>query len=232
MYYPEVEALLKKASGASHAYAFNHVLRGEQWKDVMKDIAKYKDHDLESRSANNCYIHCDYSYRGAGQFYQRLVINGKREDLKRLTEHPRRRWALINVWRPRKIVNRDALCVADANTIKDDELAEQTIKWLKPEDLTEEQKNHPNIKKYQAGAPDTYLWAVKPPADPASHKWYYASQMTPEEVLMFKMYDSRDDGRARRVPHTSFQCALDHGPARESVELRAFVFWEDEEDDV
>lgn len=119
----------------------------------MKDIETYKDDDVEFRSANNRYIHCDYSYRGAEQFYQKFVVNGKREDLKRLAANPRCRWALINLWRPLKTVNRDALCVADAHSITDDELAEQTIKWMKAEELTEEQKAHPNIKKYQAGAP-------------------------------------------------------------------------------
>lgn len=232
VYYPECEALLKKTAGASHAYVFNHVLRSAEWSAVMKDLEKFKDNDLETSPANNRYIHCDYSYRGAEQFYQRLVVNGAREDLKRLTANPRCRWALINLWRPRETIKRDALCVADAHSITDDELAEQTIRWLQPEDLTEEQKAHPNIGRYQAGAPDTYLWAVKPPADPTAHKWYYASQMTPDEALLFKMYDSRDDGQARRVPHTSFQSALDQGPPRQSVEIRAFVFWEDEAGDV
>lgn len=232
VYYPDMESLLKKVTGASHAYVFNHVLRGETWSAIMKDIENFKDEDIEFRAANNCYIHCDYSYQGAEQFYDRIVANGRRDDLKPLAVSPRRRWALINLWRPRQPVERDALCVADAHSITDDELAEQTIKWMKAEELTEEQKKHPYIHKYQAGAPDTYLWAVKPPTDPEKHKWYYASKMTPDEVLLFKMYDSRNDGRAKRVPHTSFQCASDSGPARESVELRAFVFWEDQDGDV
>lgn len=233
VYYPEMESLLKKVTGASHAFVFNHVQRSEEWSKVMKDVEKFKDDDIEFRLANNCYIHCDYSYRGAEQFYERLIVNGPREDLKHLAKHPRRRWALINLWRPRKTINRDALCVADAHSIKDVELAEQTIRWLKEEQLTEAQKNHPQYPKYQAGAPDTFLWGVKPPANPTDHKWYYASQMTPDEVLMFKMYDSRKgDDVPRRVPHTSFRSPSDHGPPRESVELRAFVIWEDEDGDL
>lgn len=232
VYYPDCEHLLKKATGASHAFAFSHVLRSEDWAAVMRDIEKYKDNDLESRSANNNYVHSDYSYRGAEQYYHRLVENGKRDDLKHLAAHPRCRWALVNLWRPRKTIERNALCVADARSISDEELAEQTIKWLREDELTEEMKAHPGITKYQTGAPDTYIWAVKPPRDPARHKWYYASRMTPDEALLFKMFDSRNDGRARRVPHTSFPSALDQGPPRESVELRAFVFWEDEAEDV
>ena len=53
VYYPDMEALLKKVTGASHAYAFNHVLRSEDWSAIMKDIKNWKDEDIEFRAANN-----------------------------------------------------------------------------------------------------------------------------------------------------------------------------------
>lgn len=34
-----------------------------------------------------------------------------------------------------------------------------------------------------------------------NHQWYYASEMQPREAWMFKIYDSRLDGTARRTPH-------------------------------
>lgn len=37
IYYPDCEELLKKATGASHAFAFNHVQRANDWAEVMKD---------------------------------------------------------------------------------------------------------------------------------------------------------------------------------------------------
>ena len=61
-----------------------------------------------------------------------------------------------------------------------------------------------------------------------SHKWYYASKMTPEETLMIKCFDSKKDGRARRTPHTAFQTEFDQGPPRQSIEVRCLVFWENE----
>ena len=62
-----------------------------------------------------------------------------------------------------------------------------------------------------------------------NNRWYYISQMTPEEALVFKQYDSKTDGRARQVPHSAFQCAEDFGPPRQSVEVRALLFWEGED---
>lgn len=55
--------------------------------------------------------------------------------------------------------------------------------------------------------------------------------MQTDEVYLFVSYDSRQDGRARFTPHTSFvdpTCPPD-APERESVEIRAYVFWENKE---
>jgi hypothetical protein len=53
--------------------------------------------------------------------------------------------------------------------------------------------------------------------------------MTPEELWLFKIFDSKKDGRARCAVHSSFPRERDEGPARTSVELRAFAFWDDED---
>lgn len=47
----------------------------------------------------------------------------------------------------------------------------------------------------------------------------------PEEVLLIKCFDSRRDV-ARWAPHSAIQTEEDFGPARESIEVRCFVFWE------
>jgi len=62
-------------------------------------------------------------------------------------------------------------------------------------------------------------------------KWYYASEQTPEEAWVFKIFDSKKDGRARCALHSSFPLPgqEDHGDPRTSVEVRCFVFWDDEE---
>ena len=49
--------------------------------------------------------------------------------------------------------------------------------------------------------------------------------MQTDEAYLFVCYDSRQDGRARFTPHTSFDdptCPPD-APERESVEIRAYV---------
>ena len=47
------------------------------------------------------------------------------------------------------------------------------------------------------------------------------------EVILLKCYDSKEDGRARFTAHSAFEdptSAPDAAP-RESIEVRALVFW-------
>lgn len=63
----------------------------------------------------------------------------------------------------------------------------------------------------------------------ADHEWYYAKGMSTDEAYVFKCYDSRK-GLARFTPHTGFDdpTAAAGAPPRESVEIRAYAFWENE----
>jgi hypothetical protein len=59
--------------------------------------------------------------------------------------------------------------------------------------------------------------------------WFYKSNLTPDEVLLIKCFDSKLDGRARRVPHTAFKIPnTEDKEARESIEVRALVFHEND----
>ena len=58
-----------------------------------------------------------------------------------------------------------------------------------------------------------------------SQRWYYAPQMTEDEVLLIKGCDSLDDGLARFTPHSAFSFpeTREDAPARESIEVRTLV---------
>ena len=53
--------------------------------------------------------------------------------------------------------------------------------------------------------------------------------MQTDEMYLFVGYSSFTDGRARFTPHASFEdpTAPPDAPQRESIEIRAYVFWED-----
>jgi hypothetical protein len=60
----------------------------------------------------------------------------------------------------------------------------------------------------------------------AAHRWYYVPDMEADEVLLFKGYDSKTDGRARFTLHTAFDLTSTpaDAPPRESIEVRALAF--------
>jgi hypothetical protein len=60
------------------------------------------------------------------------------------------------------------------------------------------------------------------------HRWFYFPQMTPDEVILIKIYDSLEDGTARLSAHTAFDDPTSPAgaPPRRSIELRALVFWD------
>lgn len=58
------------------------------------------------------------------------------------------------------------------------------------------------------------------------HRWWYFSNMRPDEVLLFKFFDS-DQGRAWRVPHTAFHdTSMPGAMPRSSIEMRVIAFFD------
>ncbi|MCY4550220.1 MAG: CmcJ/NvfI family oxidoreductase [Defluviicoccus sp.] len=107
----------------------------------------------------------------------------------------------INVWRPISgPVRRSPLAVADASSVA-------------PAQLLATDQVFPD----RVG--EIYLLAHAP-----TQRWYYAPEMTPDEILLIKGWDSIDDGRARFTPHGAFRFAQTPDAApRESIEVRALV---------
>ncbi|TVY67471.1 Aspirochlorine biosynthesis protein N [Lachnellula suecica] len=111
------------------------------------------------------------------------------------------RHQIINVWRPIRTIRKDPLGVADANSVSDDDLV--------PVGLI-----------YPDRAGETCSVKYQP-----SHRWHYLNEQTPAEVMLIKCFDSKTDGRARRVPHSAFvDEERESEDTRESIEVRALVF--------
>ena len=115
-----------------------------------------------------------------------------------------RRFAIIQVWRAiNQPIRSNPLAVADAKSVA-------------MEDLLVAERRYP----HRVG--QTYRLKFNP-----NHRWFYFPEMRRDEALVFKVYDSEKDGRARFTPHTSFQdpTSPPNAPARQSIEVRAFAFF-------
>lgn len=115
-----------------------------------------------------------------------------------------RRFAIIQVWRAINLpIQSNPLAVADAKSVA-------------MEDLLVAERRYP----HRVG--QTYRLKFN-----SNHRWVYFPEMRRDEALVFKVYDSAKDGRARFTPHTSFEdpATPEGAPARQSIEVRAFAFF-------
>lgn len=129
---------------------------------------------------------------------------------------------IVNVWRPLSTVENWGLTVLDGRT-------------LAPGDV------HPTAfqpaERYATTRPDSgpvrdldgrevkmrFNELLTPLHDPA-HRWIYFPRMGPDEVLLFKIHDSRRDGRTRCGSHTAFRDPRGlQGAHRRSIEVRCLV---------
>jgi hypothetical protein len=135
-------------------------------------------------------------------------------------ELAKKRWGIINVWRPIRTITRDPFAVCDARSVPDSDLF-GNIAHLPP-------KGSDTFENVTPGS-SFETWSVK--ANP-NHKWYYVPNMTPGDVVFVKCFDSKKDGRARRAPHAAFidPRTKDDPTPRESIEVRCLVFWDEDAD--
>ncbi|MGH7852311.1 MAG: CmcJ/NvfI family oxidoreductase [Candidatus Binatia bacterium] len=187
VYYPEVERLIKEASGASRVVVFDHTLRsGEEGEREAKLIRE------PVLSAHNDYT----EWSGPNRVREFLP-----EEADSLLA---RRFAIIQVWRAiNQPIQSNPLALADAKSVA-------------MEDLLVAERRYP----HRVG--QTYRLKFSP-----EHRWFYFPKMRRDEALVFKVFDSEKDGRARFTPHTSFNdpASPPNAPARQSIEVRAFAFF-------
>lgn len=142
-------------------------------------------------------VHNDYTERSAPQRV-REVLGAEAERLLA------GRFAIIQVWRAiDEPIRTHPLAVADART-------------LAPADLIPAERRYP----HRVG--EIYQVRYNP-----GHRWFYFPLMQRGEALVFKVYDSATDGRARFTAHTSFDdpATPPGAPARRSIETRTFAFF-------
>jgi len=115
-----------------------------------------------------------------------------------------RRFAIIQVWRAiNQPIRKNPLAIADAPSVAF-------------EDFMLAERRYPN----RVG--QTYRLRYSP-----KHQWFYFPEMRRDEALVFKVYDSAKDDRARFTAHTSFDdpTSPPGAPARQSIEARALAFF-------
>ena len=143
-------------------------------------------------------VHNDYTYRSAHQRVNDLLPT---EEAKAYLKN---RFAIVQTWRPIcHSVQSEPFAICDGQTIP-----EEGFVVLQ--------------RRYSYRTAETYHISFHP-----DHHWYYFPEMTPDEVIIFKVFDN---DRSKGVPFTAHTAFDDPqtptgAPQRESIESRALVFF-------
>jgi hypothetical protein len=158
--------------------------------------------DDEFREANKLRevvrrVHNDYTEWSGPQRVRDLLPDEAEQLLQR-------RFAIVQVWRPiRHPVETFPLAICDARSVS-------------PQDFVISERRYPN----RVG--QTYALTYNP-----EHHWFWFPRMRRDEALVFKVYDSLKDGRARWTAHTAFDdpTSPPNARPRESIEIRTLAFF-------
>lgn len=200
VYYPEVKSLLQRMTSASRIEIIQHNLRKGKIEKGQADLSKLPDKTGHPISHPSVLTHVDFTESSGPRILQQYFGAEAAAELKK------KPWAIIQVWRPLVgPVQDSALGFVDAATLAHDDILPVDLH------LTEQFSLEVN-------------YVVHNP----SHRWFWTSQMQEDEAYVFVNYDSRDDGRARFTPHSTIvdPDVPEDAPIRQSIETRAFVFWD------
>ncbi|KAF4830515.1 Aspirochlorine biosynthesis protein N [Colletotrichum tropicale] len=214
LYYNEVESLLRKhLDGVKKVVIFDHTIRKRATQSPRQPVQ---------------LVHIDQTPAAAEA---RVLRHTPAEQSAQLLKG---RFQIVNVWRPIQHVALDTpLAVLDWRTTAPTDLVK--VDLLYPQ----HSENQPDVLPVveESSSPVGYdvrgeQYVVSPNKD---HQFYYVKEMTPDEVLLVKCFDSRSDfmtGEENCIAHGTGHTAFtdpqtpDGAPLRQSIEVRCLVFYD------
>lgn len=218
-YYKEVENLLRdKLSGIKKVIIFDHTIRRNQKASPRQPVQQ---------------VHVDQT---PGAAEARVRRHAPEEEVEELLKG---RYQIINVWRPIGHPASDfPLAVVDWRSTKPEDFVKVDLLYPKrPEDDDGDDRGKetvPNSKHNNSTDGYEVKGETYGVAPNENHKFFYMKDMTPEEAMFIKCFDSRSQsvggiqGVAGMTPHTAFvdPNSPPDAPGRQSIEVRCLVFYE------
>ena len=221
-YYPEVEALLReKLPGIKEVVVFDYTVRRREKTSPRQPVQ---------------LLHVDQTPWAAEARVRRHI-----RDPAQAEKLLKGRYQIINVWRPIGYpASEFPLAVIDWRSVQPEDLVKVDLMYPKrergPDDVDDagkevlaDPKTLDSIEGYE---PRGELYVIAPNS---GHRFFYVKDMTPEEAMFIKCFDSRGQGQPGGIegvsglaPHTAFvdpNSPADAKP-RQSIEVRCLVFYE------
>lgn len=218
-YYKEVEDLVRaKLPGVKKVVIFDHTIRRNEKASPRQPVQQ---------------VHVDQTPGAAAVRVRRHLPADEAEELLK------GRYQIINVWRPIGHPASDfPLAVVDWRSTKPEDFVKVDLMYPKRTegDDGDDRGKESVPKSKDDHSTDGYevkgeTYGVNPSDD---HKFFYMKDMTPEEAMFIKCFDSRSEsvggakGLAGMTPHTAFvdPNSPADAPGRQSIEVRCLVFYE------
>ncbi|MBO6783406.1 MAG: methyltransferase [Alphaproteobacteria bacterium] len=189
VYNPEVERLVKAATGASKVLVFDHTLR----------VADEDRRRTEKLREPVRIVHNDYTDKSGPQRIRDLLPPDEAEEMLK------KRYVYINVWRSiAGTVEEAPLGICEWQSLAEDDMVLMDL-------------------VYSDRVGEIHRTRYNP-----AHRWLYFPDMTPDEVILLKCFDSETDGRARWTAHSAFDDPTSPADAapRQSIETRTIAFYD------
>lgn len=221
IYYKEVEQMLRKRlPGIKKVVMFDHTIRRRQKDSPRQPVQQ---------------VHVDQTPGAAAARVRRHLPPDEVEELLN------GRYQIINVWRPIENSASDTpLAVVDWRSTSPSDFIPTDLMYPKRADSVMDDDDRGKEKLPDTSSHNsTEGYEVKGEtmgvAPNENHRFMYMKDMTPEEVMLLKCFDSRGEGMpqgvkglAVRTPHTAFidPATPKDAPGRQSIEVRCLIFYE------
>lgn len=221
-YYPEVEELLRKTHpGIKKVHIFDHTIRRRQKDSPRQPVQQ---------------VHVDQTPEAVAVRVRRHLPEEADELL-----NMGKRYQLTNVWRPIENPASDfPLAVIDWRTTSPGDFVPVDLMYPKRADSVMDDDDRgkeklPDEASYQSIENYEVKGETMGVAANEKQKFFYVKDMTPDEVMLLKCYDSWGEGQpegrqgiAVRTPHTAFvdPSTPKDAPGRQSIEVRCLIFYE------
>lgn len=212
-YYSEVEELLRaQLPGVKKVVIFDHTIRRREKSSPRAPVQM---------------VHVDQTPYAAEQRVRRHVAPDEAEDLLK------GRYQIINVWRPIQNPASDfPLGVIDWRSMDPSDFVK--VDLLYPTDWAEGKEKAQDPESVQSTDGYEVKGEVYNIAPSEKHRFFYQKDMTPDEAMFIKCFDSRSQimtgtsGIAHGAGHTAFMDPQtpENAPGRQSIEVRCLIFYE------
>ncbi|KAK3994501.1 hypothetical protein QBC44DRAFT_236239 [Cladorrhinum sp. PSN332] len=195
VYLPELHRSISEALGARDVTVFDWMIRKRARSFPTRKVGE-ENQDAHQPSLS---VHIDYT---TGELDSRIdrYFGGSKDAM--LSRH----YQVINIWKPLLGPCRDF-----------------PMAYLDPKTVNAAKDLFAVDEVFPAVANEVFQVSYSP-----DHVWYYVPDQLESEITIFNAFDSQK-GQSLAVPHCSFDLGeatgTSGGPPRQSIEVRAFVFY-------